>query len=116
MHKKDKILIVIDQIAPSTGGFWTVLDIAYSLKDKYEIAFHVAGLNFASSIFSFNSIAKKRISKASIFISPILKRKPKKLFKSSALHFLAFNIYRFFIYICFLNHKLKIKKYLNNTK
>ena len=37
MQKKGKILIVIDQIAPSTGGFWTVLDIAYSLKDKYEI-------------------------------------------------------------------------------
>tara|TARA_B100000242_G_scaffold17275_1_gene10580 strand:+ start:20761 stop:21987 length:1227 start_codon:yes stop_codon:yes gene_type:complete len=117
MHKtKNKILILIDQIAPSTGGFWTVLDIAYSLKDKYEIVFFIAGLNYISTIHNFQTLAKNRIPESKIFVSPFLKKRPKFFFSSKLPYLIIYYIYKFFISVYFLSHKRKIKKYLKNCK
>ena len=55
----NKILIIVDQISLSTGGFWTILDIAESLRSKYDIKFCIAGINYLSSIKSFQERVTK---------------------------------------------------------
>jgi glycosyltransferase involved in cell wall biosynthesis len=102
MHKgKKNFLIVIDQISLSTGGFWSVIDIAESLKDKYEIVFCVVGLNYLKSFKSLIQIVKKRIPLSHVLIYPLVRRRPKPSLLKNTLHFIFFHIYKVFINIYF---------------
>ena len=112
---KKKTLVTIDQISLSTGGFWTVIDIAESLKDKHEIAFCIVGLNYFHSIRAFTRIINKRIPQSSIFIYPFVKRKPRISFLSNILHLIVFTLYRLFLNIYFYKQRLHAINYMQTT-
>ena len=101
--EKEKILVVIDQISISTGGFWTIIDIAKILEEDYNVNLLVIGFNYTSSL---NYLSKTLISysmKASIFYFPVSHEN--KTYK---------NFFKF-LYDYLFNYKLIIKdKILKN--
>ena len=112
---KKKILVTIDQISLSTGGFWTVIDIAESLKHKYEIAFCLVGLNYLQSIKAFKLIVKRRIPQSLVFIYPFLKRRQKLSLLKNIFNFIFFNPYKLFLNIYFYKQRSNAINYIKNT-
>ena len=70
--KKKHVLIVIDQIAPSTGGFWTVFDVAKILEQHYRVDFLIASFNYKDSLKFLESEISNSTSRHEIFYFPFI--------------------------------------------
>ena len=113
MSNSKTILIVFDQIAFSTGGFWSVIDIIQALDKSNKILIKLSGFNFFSNIIKVKKIFSKseninvfvdidieHTNNSSIFFSFI------SIFKT---------IYIFFIKLVFSEDKTLIEQHEKKT-
>ena len=74
IKSKKRILIILDQISPSTGGYWTVLDIIKSLSKTHHVCVCVGGVNYPNSIHIFRKKIKENFNDVALLVDPFIAR------------------------------------------
>ncbi len=110
---KSKLIVAIDQIAPSTGGFWTTLDIVEALQERYDVKIFIIGFNYYSSIKTLITIVKERFGSLGVLYFPFVKKNdPSSNFLKSFLK----TLYSFFLYIVFFKDLKRSQEFLKTTQ
>ncbi len=105
IKSKKKILIILDQISPSTGGYWTVLDIIKSLSKTHRVCVCVGGVNYPSSIYIFRKKIKENFNDVSLLVDPFITRLGAKSFLQRLKNLLFITPYKFLLRFIFLYQK-----------
>lgn len=110
IKSKKKILIILDQISPSTGGYWTVLDIIKSLSKTHHVCVCVAGVNYPNSIYILRKKIKENFNDVSLLIDPFINRLVAKSFLRRLKNLLFITPYKFLLRFIFLYQKKQKNK------
>ena len=73
--KKKNLLIIYDQISISTGGFWTVFDMAKILEEEFNVDFLIGAFNYRGSLKSLEKLIVKNNMNSRLHYLPFIKKK-----------------------------------------
>ena len=107
IKSKKRVLIVLDQISPSTGGYWTVLDIIKSLSKTHNVSVCIAGVNYPNSIFILRKNIKEYCKDVSLLVDPFISRLGTKSFFQRLKNLLLIIPYKFLLKFIFLYQRIQ---------